>query len=88
VAPLAGDGIVTGMGTVNLLLKHWDDPGGYEKAVIHEFGWMEEERRILEKLLEGNAPDRHDALVLKGNSRRMGVRIGLKDAASLLKKLQ
>jgi len=88
VAPLAGDGIVTGMGTVKLLLKYWDDPEGYEKAVLHDFGWMEEERRILGKVLQGGVPDQRDARVLKENSRRMGIRIGLTDAVSLLNNLK
>jgi flavin-dependent dehydrogenase len=88
VAPLAGDGIVTGMRTVKILLDHWDDPEGYEKAVLHEFAWMEEERRVVDKLLEGGVLGPWDALVLKDNSRRMGMRIGLIDAASLLKNLK
>lgn len=88
VAPLAGDGIVTGMTTVNLLLRHWDDPKGYEKAVLHEFGWMDKERRVVDKLLEGSVLGMRDALVLKSNSRRMGIWIGPTDAASLLKRLR
>jgi flavin-dependent dehydrogenase len=88
VAPLAGDGIVTGMSTVQMLLKHWDDPDGYEKAVLHEFGWMEAERRVVDKLLGGDILGLRDARVLKENSRRMGMRIRLIDAASLLKNLQ
>jgi len=88
VAPLAGDGILTGMLTVKLLLKHWDDPQGYEKAVLREFGWMEEERRVVDKLLKGSALGLRDARVLKNNSRRMGMRIGVADATSLLKNLR
>jgi flavin-dependent dehydrogenase len=87
VAPLAGDGILTGMLTVKMLLKHWDDPQAYEKAVLREFGWMEEERRVVDKLLEGSVLGLRDARVLKNNSRRMGMRIGVADAASLLKNL-
>jgi flavin-dependent dehydrogenase len=88
VSPLAGDGIVTGMGTVKMLLNHWDDPEGYEKAVLQEFGWMEEERRVVDKLVEGSVLGLRDARVLKDNSRRIGIRIGLMDAASILKNLQ
>jgi flavin-dependent dehydrogenase len=87
VAPLAGDGIVTGMKTAEMLLNHWDDPEGYEKAVLHEFSWMEEERGVVDKLLEGDVLGLHDARVLKDNSRRMGMRIKLVDAASLLRRL-
>jgi flavin-dependent dehydrogenase len=88
VAPLAGDGIVTGMTTVRLLLKHWEDPAGYERAVLREFSWMEGERRVVDKLLEGGRLGPTDAGVLRENSRRMGMRIRLRDAASLLKNLR
>jgi flavin-dependent dehydrogenase len=88
VAPLAGDGIVTGMDTVKLLLNYWDDPKGYEKAVLNEFSWMEEERRVVNKLVEGSVLNLRDARVLKNNSRRVGMRLGLTDAALILKNLQ
>jgi flavin-dependent dehydrogenase len=88
VAPIAGDGIVTGMSTVKMLLKHWEDPDGYEKAVLQEFSWMEEERRVVDKLREGSVLGVDDAQVIKDNTRRMGIRIGLMDAASLLKKMR
>ena len=50
VAPLAGDGIVPGMKSVQLLMKWWDDPSGYTRAVLKEFDWMKKERAVIDKL--------------------------------------
>lgn len=88
VAPLAGDGIVTGMGTVQLLLRHWDDPEAYTAALLREYSWMEDERKVVDRLLSGTSPGPGDAWVLKKNSKRMGMRIGIRDAALLLTHLQ
>lgn len=88
VAPLAGDGIVPGMKSVQLLLQHWNDPAGYTRAVLEEFHWMNGERRVLEKLRKGRPLGIRDALVLQKNSKRMGMQIKVRDAAKLLRRLQ
>jgi flavin-dependent dehydrogenase len=88
VAPLAGDGVVPGMKCVQLLLDRWNDPSGYEKAVLREFRWMEEERRVLDKLRCSEALGLRDAWVLKKNSRRMSMEVGLKEARMLMKHLE
>jgi flavin-dependent dehydrogenase len=88
VAPLAGDGIVPGMKSVQILLAHWDDPSGYEQAVLQEFGWMKKERLVLDRLRKSQTLGLREALVLKRNSKRMGMKVGLKQAAGLLKHLR
>jgi len=88
VAPLAGDGILPGMKSVQILMRHWEDPNGYTRAVLKEFHWMRGERRVLEKLRKGQALGMRDALVLKRNSKRMGMQIKLGDAAKILRRLQ
>jgi flavin-dependent dehydrogenase len=88
VAPLAGDGIVPGMKSVRLLLKWWDDPSGYTRAVLREFDWMKPERAVIDKLRNNRPLGLTDARVLKKNSRRMGMQVGLKAAAALLKCLR
>ncbi len=88
VAPLAGDGIVPGMKSVQLLLKWWDDPSGYTRAVLKEFDWMKPERAVIDKLRKNRALGLNDARVLKRNSRRMGMQVGLKEAAALLMRLR
>jgi len=88
VAPLAGDGIVPGLKSAQILVDHWDDPAGYKDAILREFSWMENERRVINKLRENNSLGMKDAWVLKKNSRRMGMRVGLKESLLLLKNLR
>jgi flavin-dependent dehydrogenase len=84
VAPLVGDGIVSGMRSVELLLENWDDALAYTQAVLAEFEWMEDERRLVDTLRAGGSLGLADALVVKRNSRRMGMRVGLREALALL----
>jgi len=87
VAPLAGDGVVPGMKSVQILLQHWDDPEAYTKSILKEFKWMEKERQVIDKLLCKGSLRIKDAWVLKKNSRRMGMQVGLKEALLLLRAL-
>jgi flavin-dependent dehydrogenase len=87
VAPLAGDGIVPGMKSVQLLLKHWDDPTGYSRAILKEFEWMKTERHVIDKLLASSPLGIKDAWVLRKNSKRMALQVGLKEAVKFLKTL-
>jgi hypothetical protein len=88
VAPLAGDGIVPGMKSVSLLLAAWDDPERYKRALLREFGWMKGERNVIDRLRRGERLDFEDALTLKRNSARMGIRVGIRQASALLRKLR
>jgi flavin-dependent dehydrogenase len=88
VAPLAGDGIVPGMKSVRLLLENWDDPQGYAHAILKEFDWMKKERTVIDKLLARSVLGIKDAWVLRKNSKRMGMRVGLKEAFGFLKALR
>lgn len=88
VAPLAGDGIVPGMKNGKILLDYWEDPGGYQKALLREFNWMKSERMVIDKLRGNETLGVKDAWVLKKNSRRMGMQVGLKEALFLLKNLR
>jgi hypothetical protein len=88
VAPLAGDGIVPGMKSAQILVNHWNDPDGYTAAILKEFTWMKRERDVLEKLRRKEFIGIGDARVLRGNSRRMGMRLGLGEAAKLLMRMR
>ncbi len=88
VAPLAGDGIVPGMRSAQLLLENWDDPEAYRTAILQEFKWMESERRVIGKLRMKESLGLKDAWVLKKNSRRMGIQVGVKEALLLIKNLR
>jgi flavin-dependent dehydrogenase len=88
VAPLAGDGIVPGMRSVQLLLDHWEDPANYTRAVLKEFEWMTRERHVVNKLLAASPLGVKDAWVLRKNSRRMAMKVGFKEALGFLKTLR
>ncbi len=88
VAPLAGDGIVPGMRSAQIMLEQWDDATAYTKAILREFGWMEAERKVVDKLRKNEPFKLSDAWVLRKNSKRMAMNVGLKDAAMLLKHLR
>lgn len=88
VAPLAGDGIVPGMKSVKLMLEHWQDPDAYTAAVLKEFDWMEKERHVIDKLLAATPLGLKEAWVLRKNSRRMAMQVGLKEAIMFLKALR
>ena len=88
VAPLAGDGIVPGMRSVQLLLEHWENPQHYTRAVLREFEWMTRERHVVDKLLAPSPLGLRDAWVLRKNSRRMAMQVGLKEAFRFLRALK
>jgi len=88
VAPLAGDGIVPGMKSVQLLMRYLNDPDGFSRAVLKEFEWMQSERKVLDKLRQEKPLGVRDALVLKRNSKRMGMQIKISSAAKLLRRMQ
>ncbi len=84
VAPLAGDGILAGMRSAQILMAYWNDPEGYQKAILKEFQWMKPERQVIDKLRMHKRLGMNDAWVLRRNSRRMGMKVGLKEAWVLL----
>ncbi|MGE4542494.1 MAG: hypothetical protein AB7D06_00160 [Pedobacter sp.] len=87
VASLAGDGIVPGLRSVQLLLAAWHDPTQYRQAVLDEFHWMREERAIIERLRQGQGVGLRQARVLRKNSQRMGMTVGLRHAITLLRRM-
>ncbi len=80
VSPLVGDGIVTSMKSVQILLNNWDDPEGYTGEILREFSWLDRERKVVDKLANGRPLNLLDARVLLENSRRrMDMRMGFLD---------
>jgi flavin-dependent dehydrogenase len=45
--PLSGAGMVPAMVSAKLLVEHWDDPEGYEAAILREYGWFRKTAAIL-----------------------------------------
>jgi flavin-dependent dehydrogenase len=87
VAPLAGDGIVPGMRSVEILLNNWDEPRAYSAAILSEFEWMRKERLIIDKLRRAKSPGIGGARVLQRNSKRMGMQVNLINALKLVSRL-
>jgi flavin-dependent dehydrogenase len=87
VAPLAGDGTVAGMRSAQILMEYWNDPEGYTEAILKEFHWMKSERNVIDKLRMNKSLGMNDAWVLRRNSRRMGMKVGLREARVLLEHL-
>ena len=88
VPPLVGDGIVSSMKSVKILLDHWHDPFEYTKAIKKEFRWMGRERKAVDKLRSNKNLRLGDVWSLRKNAGRMGIKVGLKDAAMLMKLLK
>ncbi len=72
------------MKTAQLLIKNWNDPKAYTEAILEEFHWMKPERDVIDKLRMNRRLGMGDAWVLRRNSRRMGMKIGLREAYALL----
>lgn len=87
VAPLAGEGIAPAMRSALLLFRHWDDAEGYTKAILKEFDWMKEEQKVLGKLIRKERLGNGDAKVLWLNARKRGVKINIKQASALMRRL-
>ncbi len=87
VGSMAGDGIVPGMKSAQLLMQHRDDAEKYTHSILHEFKWMKNERRVVDKIYRNEKLGFGDAWVFKSNARRAGMKIGLKQALGVLKRL-
>lgn len=88
VGSVVGDGIVPGMRSVKILLDNWDNPDGYNASILKEFSWILNERKLLDKLRNMAPLNLGDAWILKNNSKRIGINIGLTEAAMYVKRLR
>lgn len=86
VAPMLGDGIIHGMRSVQLLLENFHSAVDYERAILREFAWMEKEREVVDRFIQGKPIGLGSALVLQRNTRRMELKLGLWDAFRLLRR--
>lgn len=49
VDPLSGAGIIPAMVSAKLLVEHWDDPKGYEAAIMKKYGWFRKAAKLVEE---------------------------------------
>lgn len=88
VAPLAGEGIIPGMKSAQILVENWNDPRAYERAILKEFTWMEGERRVIDKLRKGEHIGLRSGLVLKKTTGRMNMKLHLWQALKVLRRAE
>jgi hypothetical protein len=48
VDPLSGAGIIPALVSAKLLIDHWDDPSGYEAAIMRKYGWFRKTAKLVE----------------------------------------
>ncbi len=85
VAPLVGEGIISGLKSARLLLANWEDSGAYQRAILREFSWMKEERKVVDKVRQGKGIGLLDARVLKNSTKRLSMNLELSQALRLLR---
>lgn len=56
VEPLSGAGMVPAMVSAKLLVEHWDDPQGYQAAIMSQYGWFRKSAKILHTWHKGGLP--------------------------------
>ena len=88
VGSIVGDGIVPGMRSAQILIDNWDSPDRYRETILKEFGWIDDERGLIDKFRKSESLSMGDALIIKHNSKRIGMNIGLAQAAIFLKRLR
>jgi flavin-dependent dehydrogenase len=88
VGSVVGDGIVPGMRSAQILLNNWDNHDSYRESILREFSWIHNERKLVDKFRNMAPLNMGDAWVLKNNSKRIGVNIGLTEAAKYVKRLK
>lgn len=84
VGPIAGEGVVPGMTSANLLLAEWDDPDRYAARILRTFSWMAGERKVINKVWRGERLSIPDWIILRGAGKRMGSEVSLGEVRTLL----
>jgi len=88
VAPIAGEGIVPGMTSARLLVENWDDARAYTSAILRQFSWMIDEKKVIGKVAVGAQLGMRDWIILRRTGRRMGSPVTMSQTRDLLKCLK
>ena len=76
------------MKSAQILAEYWDEPDAYQVAILEEFQWMKSERKVIEKLRNSRHLNVFDAMILKQNSKRMGMQVTFNRAVRLIRHLR
>lgn len=87
VAPLIGEGIIPGLKSARLLLANWENPDAYREAILKEFSWMKDERKVVDKASQGQRPGLFDAKILKHSAQRFNMDLDYNQGLYLLRSL-
>ena len=87
VTPLIGEGIIPGLKSACLLLANWEDPDAYRRAILKEFSWMKEVRKIVDKAVQGKRLGLFDTRVLKNSAKRFRISLELNQVLNLLRSI-
>lgn len=88
VSPITGEGIMHAIRCAGLYLEHEDDPEAYSDAVLREFSWMTEERRMMDRAAARRRLSLSDWRILQRNAQIMGIRVGIPDALAMARNLR
>lgn len=64
VSPVVGTGITPAMDSARIMVKHFDDPKGYEKEVLKRYGYMKNGLSIAKRLWQSKKPKVLDIIPL------------------------
>ena len=76
------------MKSAQILAEYWHEPDAYQSAILEEFQWMKRERKVIEKLRNSRHLSVFDAMILKQNSKRMGMQVTFNRAVRLIRHLR
>jgi flavin-dependent dehydrogenase len=79
VSPLVGDGIVPSMECASLFVEHLlkETLDKYPEQVLTKFAWMEEERKVIDRMIaHGGKIGVKDLLVMRNHAYRFGLHLG------------
>jgi hypothetical protein len=69
------------------LLANWEDPDAYQRAILEEFSWMKEERKLVDKAAQGKQLGLFDVKILSNSTKRFRMDLDYTQGLSLLKSL-
>lgn len=87
VAPLIGEGIIPGLQSARLLLANWGSAQAYQKAIMKEFSLMKRERKVVDKVVQGQNLGWSEAMVLRDTTKRFRINLNYSQGSILLKSI-
>jgi flavin-dependent dehydrogenase len=85
VSPLVGEGIIPGLKSAILLLANWENPQEYGRAILRDFAWMKDERKLLDKAIQGKRIGLLDVPVLNNCTKRFDISLNYSQGAMVFK---